>query len=56
MPYALKKKDGGYVVETISGPHKGKLHEKHPIPRSRALAQIRALGIHIGKEKDSPYR
>jgi len=56
MPYALKKKDGGYVVETISGPHKGHIHEKKPIPRSRALAQIRALGIHIGKEKDRAYK
>ena len=56
MPYALKKVVGGYIVETTAGPNKGHIHERNPIPRDRAMRQIKALGIHLGKEKDRPYR
>ena len=56
MPYALKKVGKGYVVETTAGPNKGHIHERHPIPKDRAMRQIKALGIHLGKEKDRPYR
>jgi hypothetical protein len=56
MPYALKKVGKGYVVETTEGPNKGNIHEHHPIPKDRAMRQIRALGIQIGKEKDRHYK
>ena len=52
----MKKVVGGYIVETTAGRNKGHIHERHPIPRDRAMRQIKALGIHLGKEKDRPYR
>jgi len=48
MPYELKHEKGGYVVET-KGTHKK--HSKHPLPKARAEAQMKALYRAMGLEK-----
>ena len=46
MPYKLEKKGTGYVVVNTTT---GKEHSNKPIPKQRALAQMRLLyGIESG--------
>lgn len=51
----MKKKDKGYVVvtkETILDEGKGMEHEKKPIPKAKAEAQMRILESVMHKTKD----
>ena len=48
MPYEIHKEGSGYVVET-KGTHKK--HSKHPLPKARAEAQMKALYRVMGLEK-----
>lgn len=46
MPYEIAKKGTGYVVKNTET---GKEHSKKPIPKERAIAQMRLLyGIEAG--------
>jgi hypothetical protein len=40
MPWKLKKSGKGYIVVTEGT---GRPHSKKPLPRARAMAQMRAL-------------
>lgn len=46
MPYELKKAKGGYFV--ITEPT-GRKHSKKPLPKERAVKQLRALYLHTKK-------
>lgn len=48
MPYELHKEGKGFFVET-KNTHKK--HSKHPLPKERAEAQMRALYRIMGLEK-----
>lgn len=48
MPYKLAKRGNGWVVVTKET---GKPHSKKPLPRARALAQMRALYMHMKGER-----
>ena len=48
MPYNLKKSGKGYKVQTTAS---GATHSKKPMPKSRAMAQMRALYAAEAKKK-----
>jgi hypothetical protein len=47
MPYIIKKIDGGYKVCKVDEPNK--CFSKKPIPKSRAIKQLRAIGMNEHK-------
>jgi hypothetical protein len=43
MPYKVVKVKGGFKVKTSAGANKGHMHSSKPMPKAKAMAQMRAM-------------